>query len=72
MIDPISCLAMCRRNIGFRRIIRLRPIRLMTDAALAQLSARFVVMYSGLGRPSIPPEQLLRALLLQRSIQHSE
>ena len=43
----------------------LRPIRQMTDAALARLSARFEAMYSEMGRPSIPPEQLLRALLLQ-------
>jgi transposase len=43
----------------------LRPIREMTDAALGHLSARFETMYSELGRPSIPPEQLLRALLLQ-------
>jgi transposase len=43
----------------------LRPIRQMTDAALDHLSARFATMYSELGRPSIPPEQLLRALLLQ-------
>jgi transposase len=43
----------------------LRPIRLMTDAALAQLSTRFDGMYATMGRPSIPPEQLLRALLLQ-------
>jgi transposase len=43
----------------------LRPIRHMTDAALGRLSARFETMYSELGRPSIPPEQLLRALLLQ-------
>src|SRR5439155_5225102 len=43
----------------------LRPIRRMTDAALARLSARFDRMYSTMGRPSIPPEQLLRALLLQ-------
>lgn len=43
----------------------LRPIRRMTDAALARLSARFDRMYSTTGRPSIPPEQLLRALLLQ-------
>ena len=43
----------------------LRPIRTMTDAALDQLSAQFDAMYSALGRPSIPPEQLLRALLLQ-------
>jgi transposase len=43
----------------------LRPIRRMTDAALAQLSSRFDRLYSTTGRPSIPPEQLLRALLLQ-------
>jgi transposase len=43
----------------------LRPIRRMTDAALAQLSPRFDRLYSTTGRPSIPPEKLLRALLLQ-------
>jgi transposase len=43
----------------------LRAIRRMTDAALAALSPRFAKMYSDIGRPSIPPEQLLRALLLQ-------
>jgi transposase len=43
----------------------LRPIRRMTDAALARLSSRFDRLYSTIGRPSIPPEQLLRALLLQ-------
>jgi len=43
----------------------LRPIRQMTDAALARLSPRFERLYSTTGRPSIPPEQLLRALLLQ-------
>jgi transposase len=43
----------------------LRPIRLMTDAALGRLSPRFDRLYSDIGRPSIPPEQLMRALLLQ-------
>jgi transposase len=43
----------------------LRPIRRMTDAALARLSSRFDRLYSTTGRPSIPPEKLLRALLLQ-------
>src|SRR5579883_1053987 len=43
----------------------LRAIRRMTDEILAALSPRFDAMYSELGRPSIPPEQLLRALLLQ-------
>src|SRR5262252_6606814 len=43
----------------------LRPIRQMTDAALARLSPQFDRLYSTTGRPSIPPEKLLRALLLQ-------
>src|SRR5262245_40050257 len=43
----------------------LRPIRKMVDDALQQLSPEFDAMYSETGRPSIPPEQLLRALLLQ-------
>jgi transposase len=43
----------------------LRPIRRMTDAALQRLSTRFDALYSTTGRPSIPPEKLLRALLLQ-------
>src|SRR5436190_12244995 len=43
----------------------LRAIRRMTDEALTALSPRFARMYSDMGRPSIPPEQLLRALLLQ-------
>lgn len=43
----------------------LRPIRKMVDAALKELSPEFERMYSVVGRPSVPPEQLLRALLLQ-------
>src|SRR6266404_5130603 len=43
----------------------LRSIRQLTDEVLASLSGRFTKMYSDLGRPSIPPEQLLRALLIQ-------
>ena len=43
----------------------LRAIRRMTDDVLRELSPRFTRMYSDIGRPSIPPEQLLRALLLQ-------
>jgi transposase len=43
----------------------LRPIRVMVDAALEQLSPRFEALYSHTGRPSVPPEKLLRALLLQ-------
>jgi len=43
----------------------LRAIRQMCDEILGQLSGLFEQMYSQLGRPSIPPEKLLRALLLQ-------
>jgi transposase len=43
----------------------LRPIRLMVDDALQALSPVFSGLYSAYGRPSIPPEKLLRALLLQ-------
>src|SRR5437867_7976759 len=43
----------------------LRPIRAMTDEVLRQLSPRFARLYAKTGRPSIAPEKLLRALLLQ-------
>jgi transposase len=43
----------------------LRAIRSMTDEVLQGLSAKFNALYSAVGRPSIAPEKLLRALLLQ-------
>ena len=43
----------------------LRTIRGVVNEALAALSGEFSAMYSRLGRPSIPPEKLLRAMLLQ-------
>ncbi len=43
----------------------LRKIRTMTDRVLENLSTHFSKLYSHTGRPSIPPEQVLRALLLQ-------
>ena len=43
----------------------LRPIRLMVDQALKEMSGRFDEIYGEDGRKSIPPERLLRALLLQ-------
>ena len=43
----------------------LRAIRRITDQALEQLSPRFGALYIHFGRPSVPPEKLLRALLLQ-------
>lgn len=43
----------------------LRAIRAMADQALSAMSKRFDGMYARMGRPSIPPEKLLRAQLIQ-------
>jgi transposase len=43
----------------------LRTIRRITDRALERLSTQFDALYVNFGRPSVPPEKLLRALLLQ-------
>ena len=43
----------------------LRPIRAIVDEALEVLSPEFEGLYPKIGRPSIPPEKLMRALLLQ-------
>lgn len=43
----------------------LRVIKKLTDRILGELSPKFEALYSDVGRPSIPPEHLLRALLLQ-------
>lgn len=43
----------------------LRSIRQMADEALASLSSHFDTLYASCGRPSIAPEKLMRALLLQ-------
>jgi transposase len=43
----------------------LRPLRVMTAEALRELQPRFNKLYAKTGRPSIAPEKLLRALLLQ-------
>src|SRR5215217_9129253 len=43
----------------------LRAVRRMTDRALARISPRFEAVYIKFGRPSVAPEKLLRALLLQ-------
>ena len=48
-----------------RRDHPLRAIRTMVDEVLIQLSRRFDTMYARVGRPSIAPEKLLRAQLLQ-------
>ncbi len=43
----------------------LRTVRAMADEALKNMSKRFDTMYAKTGRPSIPPEKLLRAQLIQ-------
>ena len=43
----------------------LRPIKRMVDRALSDMSRTFKAAYSDVGRPGIPPETLLKALLLQ-------
>jgi transposase len=43
----------------------LRAIRSLANEALERLEADFTPLYSGIGRPSIPPQMLLRAMLLQ-------
>ncbi len=43
----------------------LRAVRAMVDEVLAQMSGAFDAMYASVGRPSIAPEKLLRAQLLQ-------
>lgn len=43
----------------------LRPVKVMVEESLKALNERFQKMYSPTGRPSIPPERLLKALLLQ-------
>ena len=48
-----------------RRDHPLRTIKSFVDEALASLSHEFAALYSRIGRPSIPPEQLLRAMLVQ-------
>ena len=48
-----------------RRDHPLRAIRAMANEALSALEREFAGLYAPIGRPSIPPEKLLRAMLLQ-------
>ncbi len=43
----------------------LRKLRAVVDALLATMSSEFEAVYARRGRPSVPPEMLLKALLLQ-------
>ena len=55
---PLSC-------IQYKRIVPLRKVRQIVNDALASLDAEFDRLHSAEGRPSIAPERLLRASLLQ-------
>lgn len=61
--DSLFSYVSCEARVPFGH--PLRPIRAMVDEILEVLSPEFEGMYSKVGRPSIPPEKLLRALLLQ-------
>src|ERR1700722_1156786 len=54
-----------RHSARWRKDHPLRTIRMVVNAALAGLSGEFSALYARMGRPSIPPEKLLRAMLLQ-------
>ncbi len=43
----------------------LRKLKPLVDSALSQLDREFDALYASVGRPSIPPEYLLRGLVLQ-------
>ena len=42
----------------------LRRVKVLADAVLTKLSPTFDAMYSAIGRPSIPPERLLKSMVL--------
>lgn len=56
-------------NLSYDRVIPedhpLRHIRRVVDQALREMDPLFAQMYAQIGRPSIPPERLLRALLIE-------
>ena len=63
--DPqVSMLAFIDLEERVPRDHPLRTIKRIADAALADLSPVFDAMYAAEGRPSIPPERLLKAQLL--------
>ena len=58
--------ASCEARVPADHPLRaIRAIRAIVDEALEVLSPQFEQLYSKMGRPSIPPEKLMRALLLQ-------
>ena len=59
LFSYVNCEARVPKDHPLRAILRI------VDTALAGLSPEFEGLYARFGRPSIPPERLLRALLLQ-------
>ena len=59
LFSYVNCEARVPKDHPLRAILRI------VDAALAARSPEFEGLYAKFGRPSIPPERLLRALLLQ-------
>ena len=64
MGEAVECTVASHR-LDHARAPPLRPIRTVVDEALVDLSPAFERLYAPIGRPSIPQEKLLRALLLQ-------
>ncbi len=61
---PAAMFSDIRPDEGVSQDHPLRPIRAMVKAVLKELSPQFDALYSQTGRPSIPPEKLLRTLPL--------
>src|SRR5258708_1924429 len=59
-----SMLMLLSRESGVPATHPLRATKKLADAALVERNPTFDAMYSGVGRPSIPPERLLKATLL--------
>src|SRR5215470_15800597 len=62
--QQVSMLAFIDVESRIRLDHPLRTIKYMADDALAELSSMFDAMYAEIGRPSIPPERLMKASLL--------
>jgi transposase len=63
--EAARCSPMWTSRSGCRRGNPLRVIRCIANDALGSMSGSFDALHASVGRPSIPPEMLLRALLLQ-------
>ncbi len=61
----MRCSVTYLRSSASHRITPLRAIRALVDDGLRDISREFDRLYAPVGRPSIPPERLLRARLLQ-------